>query len=61
MFTILAYRYKIVIGTEAEAVQVSKANVNLSLGFKTALGSHISLEHSKLGHKARMLKGNPPP
>ena len=32
--------------------------INLSLGFKTALGLHTSLEHSKLGHKPRMLKGN---
>ena len=29
MFTILAYRDKIVTGTVAEAVQISKANVNL--------------------------------
>ena len=54
-----AYRDKVVIGTVAEAMQISKANVNLSLGFKTALGSHTSLEHSKLGHKPSMLKGNP--
>ena len=49
------------IGTVAEAVQISKANINLSLRFKTAPGSHTSLEYSKLGHKPRMLKGNPPP
>ena len=60
MFTILAHRDKIVIGTVAEAVQISKANVNLSLRFKTALGSHTSLEHSKLGHKPRIPKGNSP-
>ena len=59
--TILAYRDKIVIGTVAEAVQIGKANINLSLRFKTASGSHTFLEHSKLGHKPRMLKGNPPP
>ena len=35
--------------------------INLSLGFKTALGSHTSLEHSKLSHKPRILNGNPPP
>ena len=34
------------IGTVAEAVQISKANINLSLRFKTASGSHTSLEHS---------------
>ena len=51
---------KIVIGTVAEVVQISKANINLSLRFKTASGSHTSLEHSKLGHKPRILKGNPP-
>ena len=59
MFTVLVYRDKIVIGTVAEAVK--QMLINLSLGFKTALGSHTSLEHSKLGHKPRMLKGNPHP
>ena len=46
MSTILAYVDKIVIGTVAEAVQISKANINLSLRFKTASGAHTSLEHS---------------
>ena len=35
--------------------------INLSLGLKTAIGSHTSLKHSKQGHKPRMLKGNPLP
>ena len=35
--------------------------INLSLRFKTVFGSHTSHEHSKLGHKHRMLKGNSHP